>query len=241
VTDALKTAILAAADAIDEARPELGRLDGAAGDGDHGMTMSIGARNVRRRFAGLPAGASAADLLRQVALAMADVGGAIGPLYSTGLTAMALELESLESAEGGSSGGSGSASGSASSGSASSGSASSVEVALLRRVAEAAEEAVVALGHAQPGDKTVIDALDPVVGALRDAEAGHLDLGSAIESAAGAAEAGASGTADMVARIGRASRLGERSRGLPDAGATSLAIIVRAVADAYPRPGSGNS
>jgi len=229
VTDALKTAILAAADAIDEARPELGRLDGAAGDGDHGMTMSIGARNVRRRFAALPAGASAADTLRQVALAMADVGGAIGPLYSTGLTAMATELESLDPADGRSAG---------ASGSSSSGSASSGEVALLRRVAEAAEEAVVALGHARPGDKTVIDALDPVVGALRAAEAGRRDLGIAIESATEAAEAGASGTADMVARIGRASRLGERSRGLPDAGATSLAIIVRAVADAYPRPGS---
>ena len=51
-----------------------------------------------------------------------------------------------------------------------------------------------------------------------------------------AAESGAAGTADLVARVGRASRLGERSYGLPDAGATSLAIIVRALADACLRP-----
>jgi dihydroxyacetone kinase-like protein len=210
VSDALRAAVLAAADAVDTARAELGRLDGAAGDGDHGMTMSIGARNVRRRFQAVPSGASPADLLRQVALAMADVGGAIGPLYSTALTAMATEIESTGAA--------------------------ADDVALLRGSAEAAEQAVVAIGHARPGDKTLVDALHPVVDALRGAEAGSVDLHSAIEAAARAAEAGAAATADMVARVGRASRLGERSRGLPDAGATSLAIIVRAMADAGRAP-----
>ena len=63
MTDVLVTAILAAADAVDAARQELGRLDGAAGDGDHGMTMSIGARNVRRRFQSLPPEASPAEQL----------------------------------------------------------------------------------------------------------------------------------------------------------------------------------
>jgi len=208
VTHVLVTAILAAADAVDAARQELGRLDGAAGDGDHGMTMSIGARNVRRRFQSLPPDASPAEQLGQVALAMGDVGGAIGPLYSAALTAMATEVGSARTA-------------------------TSHGVADLRRTLEVAESAIVDLGHAGPGDKSVIDALHPVVEALRDAETGAGDLRAAIERAAEAAEAGAASTADMIARVGRASRLGERSRGLPDAGATSLAIIVRAMVDSH--------
>jgi dihydroxyacetone kinase len=205
VSDTLTAAILAAADAVDAARPELGRLDGAAGDGDHGMTMSMGARNVRRRFAGMPAGASTADVVRAVALAMSDVGGAIGPIYATALTAIAAEI-----------------------GTSGAGSPAN-PITRLRRAAEAAERAVIEIGHARPGDKTIIDALHPAVEALRVADTGTADVGSAIRAAVQAAEAGAASTADMVARVGRASRLGERSRGLPDAGATSFAIIVRAM------------
>ena len=215
MTDALKASILAAADAVDAARSELGVLDGAAGDGDHGMTMSIGARNVRRKLQDVPLEASPGDVLRFVARAMGDVGGAIGPLYSAALTAMASEIESTAGAPSG-------------------------DVARMRRAAEAAEGAIVNLGHAKPGDKTVIDALHPVVESLRDAEAQSSDLQAAIELAADAAEGGAASTAEMVARICRASRLGERSRGLPDAGATSFAIIVRAMVGAHRRAHSGN-
>lgn len=215
MSDAFKSAILAAADAVTAARQELGRLDGAAGDGDHGMTMSIGARNVRKKLDAAPADASPADLLLLVSLAMGDVGGAIGPLYSAALAAAAAEVESP-------------------------GATDAVDVALLHRAAEAAERAIVRLGHAAPGDKTVIDALHPVVASLAVTDtAASRDLGAAIAAAADAAEAGAAATADMIARVGRASRLGERSRGLPDAGATSFAIIVRAVADAYLRERAG--
>jgi dihydroxyacetone kinase len=208
-------AILAAADAVDAARGELGRLDGAAGDGDHGMTMSIAARNVRRRFERTSWEAPPGDLLRLVASALADVGGAIGPLHSAALTAIAAEVDATAGTPIG-------------------------DVARLLRAAEAAETAIVALGHAAPGDKTVIDTLHPVVGSLRDAEASSSELGPALRAAAAAAEAGAASTADMVARVGRASRLGERSRGLPDAGATSCAIAVRALVDAYLRAHSGD-
>lgn len=210
MSDALRTAILSAADAVDGARQELGRLDGVAGDGDHGMTMSIAARNVRRRFQAAPAEASSADILRLVGLAVGDVGGAIGPLYSAALTALANDAESTAAASPG-------------------------DVARLRRAAEVAEDAIVGLGHAGPGDKTMIDGLHPVVEALRGVETRSGELAAAIEASAEAAERGAASTADMIARIGRASRLGERSRGLPDAGATSFAIIVRALAEAYQR------
>jgi dihydroxyacetone kinase len=214
VTGSLRAAVLAAADAIDAARAHLGVLDGAAGDGDHGMTMSIGARNVRRRLADLPPEATPAELMHAVASAMGGVGGAIGPLYSAALTAAATEI------------GGGTAEGAA-------------ELGGLRRAGEAAEAAIASMGHAAPGDKTILDALHPLVESLRASEAGTTDLGTALGSAAGAAEAGAAGTAAMVARIGRASRLGERSRGMPDAGATSFAIIVRAMVEAAGRPPAG--
>lgn len=203
MTDGLRAAILAAADAIDEARNELGALDGAAGDGDHGMTMSIGARNVRRRFAMLPDDASDADLVRAAATAMGGVGGAIGPLYAAALDAIAIELAAAPD--------------------------SWSTVARLCRAADAAEAALVRLGHAAVGDKTVLDALHPLVESLRASEAADRPIGESMEAAADAADAGVSGTAGMIARIGRASRLGERSRGQPDAGARSFAIIVRAM------------
>ena len=204
----LRESILAAGDALDEARNELGRLDGIAGDGDHGMTMSIGARNVRRRLQGSPGDLGPAELLRLVGSAMGDVGGAIGPLYAAALGAMATEIEADTA-----------------------GSADAVD--RLRRVAEAAEHAIVDLGKAGPGDKTVLDALHPLVISLRDGAARSTGFDDAIDDAIEAATAGAAATAGMVARAGRASRLGERSRGEPDAGATSFVVIVRAMAETH--------
>ena len=215
MSDPLRAGILAAADAVDAARAELGRLDGAAGDGDHGMTMSIGARNVRKRLAALPGDASPTDLVRAAAESMAAVGGAIGPLHAGALTAIAAEVESPAWSSMG-------------------------DVARLRTIAEAAERAITDLGHAATGDKTIVDALHPLVASLRESEAAGLDPAAAVEAAIAAAEAGAASTSDMVARIGRASRLGERSRGLPDAGATSFAIIARSLAESLV-PGVGGT
>jgi dihydroxyacetone kinase len=208
VSPTLRESVLAAADALDAARNELGRLDGVAGDGDHGMTMSIGARNVRRKLQASPLDPAPVDLLRLVGAAMGDVGGAIGPLYAAAFAAMANEIEA--SAAG-----------------------SPDVVDRLYRVAAAAESAMVDLGRAAPGDKTIIDALQPLVASLRDAAARGEVLDAAIDAAVEAAVSGAAATAGMAARIGRASRLGERSRGEPDAGATSFVVIVRAIVDAH--------
>jgi len=187
----LRECILAAADAIEAARDELGRLDAAAGDGDHGVTMSLAARAVRRALEDSP-DAAPADLLMKVAMAMGSVGGASGPVYATGVMAVAGVVRG--------------------------GGASPLECA------EAAEEAITKLGGAKPGDKTILDALHPAVEALR--------AGGDLRAAARAAREGAESTAQMVATVGRASRLGERSRGVADPGATSLAIILEALVHA---------
>lgn len=201
----LREAILAAADAIEAARDELGALDGIAGDGDHGVTMATAARNVRARLEAAPE-ADGAELLSRVALGVGSVGGAIGPIYATAVMKIAATRP-----------------------------AAPVTVAKLLEWAEAAEAGIMILGKAKPGDKTVLDGLHPLVESLAASQTRGDPPAEAAIAAAKAAKEGAEHTADMIARIGRASRLGERSRGWADPGATSFAIVVQALAAAYAR------
>ena len=201
---AVRAAILAAADAIEAAREPLCALDATTGDGDHGMTMTIGARGVRRQLERVPDG-DAVALVRAAASGMGSAGGAIGPIYGRGLLAVADAI-------------------------ASGSDAAAEAVAVARRAAEGAAAAVIALGGAKPGDKTILDALVPYAEALASAETRGLGWSKAASEAAAAARAGAEATASMEARIGRSSRFGERSVGTADPGATSFAIIVEAIA-----------
>jgi len=195
--------VLAVADALEAAREELCRLDSPAGDGDHGVTMALAARAARKALEEAPE-AGGADLLARVATAVASVGGASGPLYASALLAAAATLRVADSGP--------------------------VTVALIARCAEAAESAIANLGQARPGDKTILDALEPAVRSLR--ETSLTDLADALAEAGAAAREGAASTAQMTAAVGRARALGERSRGFADPGATSLAIIVEAAASA---------
>jgi len=86
--------------------------------------------------------------------------------------------------------------------------------------------------RAQPGDKTMIDALVPATAALRQAADEGADAAAALAAAAEAAHQGAQATADMQARFGRARSIGEASKGHPDPGATSMALIFRGFAEA---------
>lgn len=201
----LRARILAAALAVDEARDELCRLDAVAGDGDHGVTMALGARAVRTRLDAAPE-AAGADLVTQVALGMGSIGGAIGPIWASGLLKVAAIIRGAGADRG------------------------EPTVADLRSLGEAFEGAIVALGHATRGDKTILDAVAPAVDALRDAEGAGITVEEAVARAVRAADDGARSTAGLVASLGRASRLGERSRGSPDPGASSFALILAAFA-----------
>jgi phosphoenolpyruvate---glycerone phosphotransferase subunit DhaL len=202
----LRARILDAADAVEAARDELCRLDAAAGDGDHGVTMALAARAVRARLEAAP-DATGSDLVTQVALGLGSVGGAIGPIHAAGLLRVAAALRPM-------------------------GPLTDVPtVADLATLAEAYRAAIVDLGKATPGDKTILDAVAPMVDALRGAVASGEPLERAIAGAVQAADAGAQSTAAMIASLGRASRLGERSRGTADPGATSFALILAALAD----------
>jgi dihydroxyacetone kinase-like protein len=96
---------------------------------------------------------------------------------------------------------------------------------------EAALEGVKARGKAQPGEKTMVDALTPALDTMKVAEAQHRGLSELLRSAADAAEQGMKATVPMLATKGRASYLGERSIGHQDPGATSSWLMLKALAD----------
>jgi dihydroxyacetone kinase-like protein len=185
------------ASAVEAEADHLTQLDSAIGDGDHGVNMTRGFRAV---VAALEDGAPPGrQLVTAGKTLVSTVGGASGPLWGLALRRAGRAVGDAEELDG-------------------PGLVSALEAALA---------AVVELGAAERGDKTMVDALAPAVEALRERVGDGLD--ASLEAAAEAAEAGARETTPMQARKGRASYLGERSVGHQDPGATSTALIVRAL------------
>ena len=173
--------------------------------------MALAARAVRQQLAQNPE-ADLADLLAKAAVGAASVGGAIGPIYAIALARTAAMVRTLDVGS------------------------DEPTIGQIRACAEAATEGIIGLGGAKPGDKTVVDAIVPMVEALRTAENEGATVPSALNSAVEAARRGADSTQDMIAALGRASRLGERSRGWADPGATSFVLAVDAVVRCYLGP-----
>ena len=195
--------VRASAAVIEENAAALTRLDAAIGDGDHGTNMNRGFKAVLQRLDGLEA-ADLGSVFKAVGMALiSKVGGASGPLYGSFYLAVGKGL----------------------------GEAEEVEDGALAAALRAGYEGVVARGKAQLEDKTMLDAWHPALEALDAALAGGSELGAALDQAERAAEAGMKATIPLVARKGRASYLGERSRDHQDPGATSTHLLVKALAD----------
>jgi phosphoenolpyruvate---glycerone phosphotransferase subunit DhaL len=189
------------AGAIAEQRQELVRLDTAIGDGDHGTNMDRGMRAAVEKLEATD-GDDIGALLKAVGMALVSkVGGAAGPLYGT----LFLQM-----------------------GTASAG-RTELDLAGWTAALEAGVKGVQARGKAEPGDKTMIDALAPAVEAL---QAGS-ELGDALRASADAARAGMEATVPLEARRGRASYLGPRSVGHQDPGATSSYLLLRSAAERF--------
>jgi dihydroxyacetone kinase-like protein len=187
---------------IEENAGMLTRLDSAIGDGDHGVNMNRGFRAVLERVEGLDGDFAA--LFRGVGMALiGKVGGAAGPLYGSFYLGVGKQL----------------------------GNQTEVDDAGLAAGLRAGLDGIIARGKAQLEDKTMVDAWDPALRALDEAIAEGVELGPALDRAAEAAEEGMKATIPMIARKGRASYLGERSRDHQDPGATSTHLIVKALAD----------
>jgi phosphoenolpyruvate---glycerone phosphotransferase subunit DhaL len=178
----------------------LTQLDSAIGDGDHGVNLTRGFRAVQDALAG-NGDAPGRQLILAGKTLVSTVGGASGPLWGTALRRAGRALADTAVVDG----------------------------PALADALEAALAGVTELGAAEPGDKTMVDALGPAARALRAAVGEGAPLAEALERAAGAAAEGARETVPMQARKGRASYLGERSIGHEDPGAASTALIVAAL------------
>ncbi len=200
------TALERIAAAMVEQEDELGRLDAVAGDGDHGSGMvrgSAAAAAAAREAAG--AGTGPAGVLVAAGDAWAErAGGTSGALWGALLTALAQEI-------------------------ARSGAGAAPTDTDLALGVRAGYDALVRLGGASPGDKTMLDALEPFAQELTSRISGGTPLARAWAGAAEVAVAAAEGTRDLRPKVGRARPLAERSIGTPDAGAVSLGTCVTAV------------
>lgn len=187
---------------IQDNKQYLGDVDGLIGDGDHGMNMNKGFTIFEERFA--DEAYSFSEGLENLGMVlMNEIGGSMGPIYGTIFMEMADAGADLED----------------------------ISVADLGNMLAAGLEGLQGIVDAQVGDKTLVDTLSPAVDSVKaSAEAGK-DFAEAMPAMKAAAEAGRDSTKDLVAKFGRSARLGERSRGVLDAGATSCCIILCAMAD----------
>ena len=195
--------INAIARAMAAAEAELGRLDAVAGDGDHGQGMARGSASAAEAVRDAASiGAGPASVLAAAGEAWAArAGGTSGALWGVGLVAAARMLADDAPAR----------------------------ADAVARAAMAALEGITRLGGAKPGDKTLVDALEPFATTLQQEVGRGQPLGEAWQAAAEAATRAAEATAQMLPRLGRARPLAERSKGHADPGATSLALCLRAV------------
>lgn len=213
MADALDTAALERwvrefARLVADRRDELTELDAAIGDADHGTNMARGMSAVVAALDDAPPPDPAA-LLKTVAMTLiSKVGGASGPLYGTFFLRM--------------------------SGAVGDG---AVDAGIWARAMRAGLDGIVSRGKAEPGDKTMVDALAPACDALETAVAADAPLGEALRKAAAAAAQGRDATVPMPARKGRASYLGERSIGHQDPGATSATLLLDAAVTALASDG----
>jgi dihydroxyacetone kinase len=182
---------------------ELGRIDAVAGDGDHGVGMARGSRAACAAAEAVPGDAGVGTVLAAAADAFSDrAGGTSGILWGIFLSAIGASLGDQDDVTGERVG------------------------AALRHGADTMQR----IGKAERGDKTMLDALLPFADELESRLAKGEPLGSAWDAAAAVAVSAAGDTAQLRPRVGRARPLAERSIGTPDAGATSMGLILDAVA-----------
>lgn len=198
-------ALHAMAELVEKNKERLTELDGAIGDGDHGINMSRGFTFVQEV---LSKGdfQSLSDLFKKCGMALvAHVGGASGPLYGTAFLKAAMAVKDKTEI----------------------GSEDYV------RILKEAVAGIKMRGKSERGEKTMLDALIPAYEAAANAVEEGQSVQSVLDAAKQAAETGAAGTEKLVAQKGRASYLGERSLGHVDPGSASMALVLAAVADYF--------
>ena len=203
--DAVLDWIKAYAAAIAVNKDYLTQLDSDIGDADHGANMHRGFEAVLTKLPGV-ADKDIGSVLKTVGMTLVStVGGAGGPLYGT----FFMQMGTTTSGK--------------------------LELTLADWVAalEAGVNGVIMRGKANPGDKTMVDALTPALAALKEAASNGASFSEALRQSDRAAKQGMTATIPLVARKGRASYLGERSAGHQDPGATSSHLLLKTAADTW--------
>jgi dihydroxyacetone kinase-like protein len=194
--------VLEMARRIIENRVHLSDIDGLIGDGDHGVNMAKGFGIAAERLRGQALPLSA-SLAALGDVLMSEIGGSMGPLYGVMFSGFAESLDGVVQ----------------------------VDAAAFERMLRNGLAEVQSIGDAKVGDKTLIDTYVPALEAFSATAAKGGGFAAALDALIAGAEKGRDTTIDLVAKIGRASRLGERSRGVLDPGAASCAIILRSLAE----------
>jgi len=185
---------------MEEEKDYLCELDRKLGDGDHGVTMSIGWQAINEQLTNeLAEETDCGKISSTVGMTFLNaVGSSVGPLYATGFLRGAKVIKNKS-------------------------------VLTDQDLVEfwiAFGKGVKERGQAEVGDKTMIDTLDPVVKVLEENFKETQDFLSVFKQAVSAGEEGMKSTIEMLSKIGRSSRLGERSKGTQDPGATSAYFIL---------------
>ncbi len=188
--------------AIQENKQYLSDIDGLIGDGDHGINMNKGFQMCKAELENNPTDlAGSAKVLAKIL--MMKIGGSMGPLYGKLYRGFAKELNGKEE----------------------------IGVEEMNAALKGMLSSIQTISPAKPGDKTLMDTLVPAVEAFNKAAIEGKAFDVALEEMKIAAIIGRDSTKDMVAQLGRASRLGERSRGVLDAGATSCCLLLETMVD----------
>lgn len=195
---------------INTNKQTLSDIDGLIGDGDHGVNMSKGFTRAGEQIN--PAVHNFSEAIQLLGTVLVnEIGGAMGPLYGTLFNSLGKASRGHDT----------------------------IDKHIFGQMLALATEKVQTLGDAKVGDKTMIDVLVPAHLAYQKALDGGANFHEALNQMKQAAEKGRDSTKDLVAKKGRASRLGERSRGTLDAGATSCCLILISIADTMQKLLSG--
>ena len=179
----------------------LSRIDGAIGDGDHGINMNKGFTIVSQRIDGSCSLSSGFEKIANVL--MMEIGGSMGPIYGTFFEELSGKSAQHEV----------------------------IDKNIFGEMMSSATDSLVGLCEAQKGDKTLIDTLVPAVSDFRGVVREGGTFEEALQAMVKGAEEGRDSTINLIARKGRSSRLGERSKGVLDAGAVSCYLILEAMAN----------
>jgi len=193
--------VLRLVEEIESNKEWLSEIDGAIGDGDHGINMAKGFGMVREKIDEQPNELSA--LLRYVGMTLVtNIGGAMGPIYGTLFMKMGKAVEGKND----------------------------IEAEDVLHMLTEAFAGVKKRGGARVGDKTLVDTLARAEEGYRQALESGKDFSEALDVLIEGARVGMESTKDLVAKKGRSSRLGERSKGVIDAGSASCYIILKTIA-----------